>query len=310
MHDWEMNKNSSVEKLFELEEEKAFADPLGHLEVSIVEAKEGSLVRLSDGLVVDPEILLSMFESITKFEEEFGPIEEAAQKLRTLKRIEENLAPLDELEETVGKLVEKVEEMVYQEADKDDSDEDEVSLDDLTGDEYEDDEEEEIDVSDLTVKELLLLVLQMLSGDDYEEDDDLEVDLSDLDLENIGDMKVADLVRTLRESNESKKTGCGGCGEKKKKHESSSVDKLFEVEEDTEVLGFGPEKPNMAHSDSESKEVEGDEGVEAEKEEKEEETHESLERAVDKKVRHETVYESHSEDFGAEIFRRLLERLG
>lgn len=299
MHDWEMNKNSSVEKLFELEEEKAFADPLGHLEVSIVEAREGSLVRLSDGLVVDPEILLSMFESITKLEEEFGPIEEAAQKLRTLKRIEENLAPLDELEETVGKLMEKVEEMVYQEADKDDSDEDEVSLDDLTGDEYEDDEEE-IDVSDLTVKELLLLVLQMLSGDDYEEDDDLEVDLSDLDLENIGDMKVADLVRMLRESNESKKTGCGGCGEKKKKHESSSVDRLFEVEEDTEVLGFGPEKPNMAHSDSESKEVEGDEGVEAEKGEKE----------VDKKVRHETVCESHSEDFGAEIFRRLLERLG
>ena len=307
----EMNKNSSVEKLFELEEEKAFADPLGHLEVSIVEAKEGSLVRLSDGLVVDPEILLSMFESITKFEEEFGPIEEAAQKLRTLKRIEENLAPLDELEETVGKLVEKVEEMVYQEADKDDSDEYEVSLDDLMGDEYEDDEEEEIDISDLTVKELLLLVLQMLSGDDYEEDDDLDVDLSDLDLENVGDMKVADLVRTLRERNESKKSGCGGCGEKKKKkHESSSVDKLFEMEEDTEVLGFGPEKPNMAHSDSESEEVEGDEGVEAEKEEKEEETHESPERVADEKVSHKTAYESHSEDFGAEIFRRLLERLG
>ncbi len=295
-----------IDTLFELSESEGEKPVGGELELNVVEAKEGTLIRLSDGLVVDPEVLLSMFESVSKFEEEFGSIDEAAEKLRLLRRIEENLAPLEELEETVNRLVESAEELLssYSKNEQNESlgdyydDRDEAGGFGLEDEEDEDDEdEEEIDVSDLTVKELLILLLQMLStDDDSEEEADLDVDFSDLDLARLGNMKVSDLVSALKEGKLSKTLEGCGCGEKK--YEGTSVDSLFEVDEDTEVLGMGPETANLMRG--EGGEASQDRKQHGEKEEEVEGEDEEMKKA-------EESFES--EDFGAQLFKRLLERL-
>lgn len=295
-----------IDTLFELNESEGEKPVGGELELNVVEAKEGTLIRLSDGLVVDPEVLLSMFESVSKFEEEFGPIDEAAEKLRLLRRIEENLAPLEELEETVNRLVESAEELLssYSENEQSESlgdyydDKDEVGDFGLEDEEGEDEDEEEIDVSDLTVKELLVLLLQMLSSDDDSEDEaDLDVDFSDLDLARLGNMKVSDLVSALKEGKLSETLGGCGCGEKK--YEGTSVDSLFEVDEDTEILGMGPETANLMQGED----VEADRDQEQHEEEPE---GEDEERSEEVKKAEESL---ENEDFGAQLFKRLLERL-
>lgn len=297
-----------IDTLFELSESEGEKPVGGELELNVVEAKEGTLIRLSDGLVVDPEILLSMFESVSKFEEEFGPIDEAAEKLRLLKRIEENLAPLEELEETVNRLVESAEELLssyseqeskeedyYKEEDDEDLDFEEEEEDD---DEEDGDEDEEIDVSDLTVKELLVLLVRMLSSDSDEDDEvDLDVDFSDLDLARLGNMKVSDLVSALKEGKLGETLEGCGCGEKK--YEGTSVDSLFEVDEDTEILGMGPEVANLMGSEDE--EANQDHGRH------EEEEGEGEDKEKGKEVK--KAEESLEEDFGAQLFKRLLERL-
>lgn len=268
--------------------------PHGSLEIPVVEVREGQLVALRDGLVVDPELLLEAFDQYLAFEKEFGPIGEATERLRLLKRVEESLGPLEELEslvesleKTAGEVIERLEEGHGVEEMGDLYAEDEYEGEE----EEEEDQEEVVDVSELTVKELLLLVLKSLALDDEEDsEDEVDVDLEDLDLENIGDMKVSDVLKVLKETHESAKEGCKPCEEKKRA-------KLQEGTTDTLGMG-GAEVMGLAEPPKEQEEKE-----EEEEKKEQEETEET-----EKEKKEESLSQEEFSDL--DLFRRLLERLG
>ncbi len=210
----------------------------GSLDLDVVEVREGQLVKFGDDLLIDPEVVVSYVRELSAFEEEFGPLTEAAEKLREVKRLEESFGPIEEMGKQLQELVEQTEQLLESLGERGEPGRDPANVhdDDLFGDlEEEEDEdegdEEEVDISELTVKELLALLLGSLVSDGSE-DEDVDVDLDDLDLERIGNMRVSDLISALLEGKDEPESEDG-----KEKGDDAGEEKGKDEEPDGEEGG-------------------------------------------------------------------------